>query len=109
MDLISQQYDVELKALNTNESFHVCSGALPNVTGEFSQTQVFNVSSNSLTGTLPVAFSSLGAVNKSLVSCQLLLASSTSLRNWSGRHAHQPFSFSHPKKLATLVYFLLAL
>ena len=68
-----QLYAAELKATDIDEFSYICSGALPNVTGAFSQTQVFDVASNSLTGTIPAAFSSLGAVNKSLVSCYLLL------------------------------------
>ena len=54
-----------------NEVCSFCSGALPDISGMFSQTREFNVSNNLLTGTIPAAFSSVGAVNKSLVGSQL--------------------------------------
>lgn len=55
--------------MNLNEFCSICSGALPDVPGMFSLTQQFNVSTNMLTGTIPAAFSSVGAVNKTLVGC----------------------------------------
>ena len=88
----------ELRATNSNEFLHIYSGTLPDVMGAFSLTQVFNVSYNSLNGTIPAVFSSLGAVNNSLVSCRLLLLLSTPMwnvetRNWPDvlmhiRHLH---------------------
>ncbi|KAL3132029.1 hypothetical protein ABBQ32_008648 [Trebouxia sp. C0010 RCD-2024] len=49
-----------------NASDNRLSGALPSVSGMFSQTQALEVSSNLLIGPIPPEFSSVGALNKSL-------------------------------------------
>ena len=43
------------------------SGTLPEAAGIFAETRVFDIGFNDMSGSIPAAFKSLGAVNKSLV------------------------------------------